>query len=130
MTQDTVSTSFKEFLGQPGAECFRLGSRATPLALDNFAAIRGANQSTQPDPVAVDLGIPGDRHLAATHQAGIQRAFGRHLDGGDGIGERGQQGVDPRVIDTALDPDRPLADGRQALLRAEQFADALTETET
>ena len=76
-----------------------------------------------------ELGIAGNRDLAAAIEAVVHGPFGAHPQGRGFVVKRGNQPVDALIVAATLDADRALPDGRQADFRAEELGDAFLEAE-
>lgn len=98
-------------------------ARSTATRTDLFTAIQAGNQSLNFEIIAVDPGVPGDRHLATSLQGGIQRALGRERITREYVFQRSEQGFHPGIPTATFNPDDALAYRRQHLVHLEALGD-------
>ena len=113
-----------------------VGVGADALAAHGARAVEradeGARASSMPAPRSPplrQLGVGGDRHLAAALERAEQRALGAHGQRGRPVVERRPSALTPRVVGARLDGERALPDGRQHLVEVEGEAGHLGAAE-
>lgn len=119
----------QQLFRQLNAHLLRLRCGAATFATYHLAAVRGADQCTQPQAVAIQFGIAADRYLATAFQSGIHRPFGANTSFGYGVIEWSQQRAGGFIVKAAFNAHCTLTDGRQALFRAQRATDALFQAQ-
>jgi hypothetical protein len=101
--ENLVGALRQKCFGRGDAQLFGSGTRAANLATQNALSVSFANQRTQIEIIALDLGEAGDRHLTATVQVRVDGTFCDHAVRSLLMMERLQQRDHVFVSDAALD---------------------------
>ena len=89
-----------------------------------------ADQAAHKELFAAQLSKAGNGYLAAAIQPGVHGSFSRHTQAGFGVVEGSEQLIHFCIIATAFDADSALANGRQADVCTQAFADAISHAQS